>query len=159
MKKGLKWIALTPVFLIGGILTIILTFYIVIPFLFNLPYEVHELFYYRNLKNYHTVDAVVDTMEYNDDTNQLYLDLFIDAGRPFESHWQYTLFPESADTAIQAGILKDVHPGDTVTITVAPSVIGDGYRIPIAAISHDGKNYLTFDVGWENILRDHFFKN
>ena len=157
MKKVFKWLALTPVILIGGILAMILTVYIVIPVLFNLPYEVHELFYYRNLNNYQTVDAVVDTMEY--DGNKLYLELYIDAGRPFEPHWQYILFPASTDTVIQAGFLEEVQPGETVTVTIAPRVIGDGYRIPIAAISQEGKSYLTFDVGWENLLRDHFLKN
>ena len=155
MKKALKWIALTPVFLICGIITI----YILIPVLFNLPYEVQELFYYRKQDNYQTVDAVVDTMEYDDNTSKLYMSLQIDAGRPFESHWEYILYPASADTAIQAGILEEVHPGDTVTITIAPRVFGDGYRIPVAAISHEGKSYLIFEDGWENILRDHFFKN
>ena len=51
--------------------------------------------------------------------------------------------------------MNKLQPGDTVTITVAPRVFGDDYSIPLAAITVGDEEVLPFNIGWDNLKKDH----
>ena len=80
MKKVWKYILLSPVFLICGILTVILCVNL-IAFLWNGLYEIQEGPYYKKLENYVTASVLVDSVSYDEESGILYLRL-IEQERP-----------------------------------------------------------------------------
>lgn len=150
MKKALKWIALTPVFLICGILTILL-----IGVLWNGVFEIQEIPYYKNADHYVTAQVQVDSIEYDEEKEIIYLELtdLLESG--IQRHWYYYLNKENTKIALNNGMLEKIHPKDIITIRVAPRVFGDGYVIPLASVSNDDEALLPFDIGWENLKKDH----
>ena len=150
MKKALKWIALTPVFLICGILTILL-----IGVLWNGVFEIQEIPYYKNVDHYVTAQVQVDSIEYDEEKEIIYLELtdLLESG--IQRHWYYYLNKENTKIALNNGMLEKIHPRDIITIQVAPRVFGDGYVVPLASVSNDNEVLLPFDIGWENLKKDH----
>ena len=150
MKKALKWIALAPVFLICGILTILL-----IGVLWNGVFEIQEIPYYKNVDHYVTAQVRVDSIEFDEEKEIIYLELtdLLESG--IQSHWYYYLNKANTKIALNHGMLEKIHPRDIITIQVAPRVFGDGYVIPLASVSNNDEVLLPFDVGWENLKNDH----
>ena len=154
MKKALKWIALTPVFLICGILAILLII-LLIGVLWNGVFEIQEIPYYKNVDHYVTAQVQVDSIEYDEEKEIIYLELtdLLESG--IQRHWYYYLNKENTKIALNNGMLEKIHPKDIITIRVAPRVFGDGYVIPLASVSNDDEALLPFDIGWENLKKDH----
>ena len=55
------------------------------------------------------------------------------------------------DALEDSGFFDEVPLGSTVTIHASNFIYMDGEQFYIAAISCDGKEYLSFDVGFQNI--------
>ena len=154
MKKVWKYILLSPVFLICGILTVILCVNL-IAFLWNGLYEIQEGPYYKKLENYVTASVLVDSVSYDEESGILYLQLIEQEEIGLESEWNYHFNRANIEIVVENGILNKLQPGDTVTITVAPRVFGDGYSIPLAAITVGDEEVLPFNIGWDNLKKDH----
>ena len=50
------------------------------------------------------------------------------------------------------GIMEKLQMGDEVTFITAPKYFGDGYVMPIVAITVDGETLLEFEEGYNNLL-------
>ena len=154
MKKAFKWIALTPVFLICGILVLALAVYL-IAFLWNGIFEIQETHYYKNVDHYETAEVLVDSIDYDEDREIIYLELTDLLQSGVQRHWHFYLNKANTEIALNNGILEKIQPKDIITIQVAPRVFGDGYVIPLASVSNDDEVFLPFDVGWEKLKNDH----
>ena len=53
---------------------------------------------------------------------------------------------------LRNGILDKLETGDEITFVAAPEYFGDGYVVPIVAITVDGEELLSFDEGYENLM-------
>ena len=62
---------------------------------------------------------------------------------PKKSYWLLT----------ERDFFKTLSVGDTITVTASPFIYMDGEFWYIAAITHDGTEYLSFDEGLRNIKR------
>ena len=49
--------------------------------------------------------------------------------------------------------MQKVQLGTTVSFMTAPRYFGDGYIMPIVEISVDGEELLSFEEGYENLLK------
>ena len=94
-------------------------------------------------------------IEYDEEKEIIYLELtdLLESG--IQSHWYYYLNKANTKIVLSNGMLEKIHPRDIITIQVAPRVFGDGYVVPLASVSNDNEVLLPFDIGWENLKKDH----
>ena len=60
---------------------------------------------------------------------------------------------ESYDLLSERGFFESFSAGDTLTITASPFIYMDGNFFYVAALTHNGTEYLSFDEGLTNIKR------
>ena len=71
-----------------------------------------------------------------------------------ESYWFALSLPdESYDLLSERGFFESFSAGDTLTITASPFIYMDGNFFYVAALTHNGTEYLSFDEGLTNIKR------
>ena len=66
--------------------------------------------------------------------------------------YQFVVKGKSMEFITEKGIKDKIKVGSVVEFTAAPGIFGDGYAIPLVAITVDGDELLTFDEGYENLL-------
>ena len=113
-------------------------------------YEAQERRYYSDTSNFMVDTATVDNIIYNDESQYIYLWLS-DYDRAF-SDPTLGLFGENANVVLRNGILDKLETGDEITFAAAPEYFGDGYVVPIVAITVDAEELLSFDEGYENLM-------
>ena len=104
--------------------------------------------YYEEKENYVTATGVVSYIQLDEDG--LYIG-FSQMDYPFDDD-TFKIVGENLKIVQQNGIQEKLKLGDTVTIVTAPKYFGDGYVMPIVAISIDGEALLNFEQGYENLL-------
>ena len=104
--------------------------------------------YYEEKENYVTATGVVSYIHLDEDG--LYIG-FSQMDYPFDDD-TFKIVGENLKIVQQNGIQEKLKLGDTVTIVTAPKYFGDGYVMPIVAISIDGEALLNFEQGYENLL-------
>ena len=107
--------------------------------------------YYFDKNNYITEDAVVENIIYEED----YL-LFVLSG--INEAYQGSVFiieGESLDVLLERGILEKIETGSEITYTSATRYFGNGYYMPMVALSVDGEELLSFDEGYKNLLKQY----
>lgn len=114
-------------------------------------YRRRERNYYLDRDNYITVTAIVTSLSYYEETRQLCIQVsdksasFTDTG--------FILAGDSLECAMQNGIDSKLHVGDTITFSCAPRYFGDGYFIPIVAITVGEEVLLGFEDGYAYLLQ------
>lgn len=106
--------------------------------------------YYSVRSNYVTVNGVVDYMQDAPELDGLYLgfsELF-----PTMDDSCFKLVGTNREIVLKEDILQKVQLGTKVSFMTAPRYFGDGYVMPIVAISVDGEELLSFEEGYENLL-------
>lgn len=106
--------------------------------------------YYSQKENYVNATGTVSYFSYNDDCTSLYLD-FSELTPAFDD----TCFKIVGNNLLivkSNGIDEKIQLGDQVDFVTAPKYFGDGYVMPIVAITVDGENLLGFDEGLVNLL-------
>lgn len=106
--------------------------------------------YYPVKDNYIEVSGVVLYMEYSDDHTVLYI-AFSDMDRKLDDR-TFEIVGENLRIVEKNGIDDKIKIGDRVTFVTAPKYFGDGYVMPIVAISANGESLLDFDEGFKNFM-------
>ena len=108
-------------------------------------------YYYAEASNYIKVTGIVSHMQYDSELDGLYL--AFSALSPELDDNNFKIVGENLRIAEANGIYEKIGLGDSVTFATAPRYFGDGYVMPIAAIStSDGEELLTFAEGLPNLL-------
>ncbi len=65
---------------------------------------------------------------------------------------EYYFVAESIAILNETGFYDDINENTIITFTVNDYIGWDGWRYPVFAVAIDGKTYLDFDTGKENVL-------
>lgn len=107
--------------------------------------------YYADESNYITAVGTVCHIRYTDDGEELYLGIS-GLGSEF-ADVNFRIIGASLTAAQGRGIDGKLQIGDEVTFISAPSYFGDGYVVPIAALTTHGETLVEFDEGFDSIQR------
>ena len=66
---------------------------------------------------------------------------------------EFVVRGESVDILLERDVFEKIGPGNRITYTSAPEYFGDGYSMPIVSISVNGEVLLSFDEGFENLMK------
>ena len=130
------WFVLSCLIVLSGLLTSCL----------SIRYRI----YYPVKDNYIEVSGVVIHMMYSDDHTVLYI-AFSDMDRKLDDR-TFEIVGENLRIVEKNGIDDKIKIGDRVTFVTAPKYFGDGYVMPIVAISANGESLLDFDEGFKNFM-------
>lgn len=130
------WFVLSCLIVLSGLLTSCL----------SIRYRI----YYPVKDNYIEVSGVVIYMKYNKDHTELHI-AFSDMDRKLDDR-TFKIVGENLRIVEKNGIDDKIKIGDRVTFVTAPKYFGDGYVMPIVAISANGESLLDFDEGFKNFM-------
>lgn len=130
------WFVLSCLIVLSGLLTSCL----------SIRYRI----YYPVKDNYIEVSGVVIYMKYNKDHTELHI-AFSDMDRKLDDR-SFEIVGENLRIVEKNGIDDKIKIGDRVTFITAPKYFGDGYVMPIVAISANGESLLDFDEGFKNFM-------
>ncbi len=130
------WFVLSCLIVLSGLLTSCL----------SIRYRI----YYPVKDNYIEVSGVVIYMKYNNDHTELHI-AFSDMDRKLDDR-SFEIVGENLRIVEKNGIDDKIKIGDRVTFVTAPKYFGDGYVMPIVAISANGESLLDFDEGFKNFM-------
>ncbi len=130
------WFVLSCLIVLSGLLTSCL----------SIRYRI----YYPVKDNYIEVSGVVIYMKYNKDHTELHI-AFSDMDRKLDDR-SFEIVGENLRIVEKNGIDDKIKIGDRVTFVTAPKYFGDGYVMPIVAISANGESLLDFDEGFKNFM-------
>ena len=106
--------------------------------------------YYSNKENYINAVGTVSYIKYNEDSTVLYVG-FSELSPTFDDTC-FKLVSDNLKIAQSNNIDGMLCVGKQITFMTAPKYFGDGYVMPIVAISIDGEVILSFDQGYENLI-------
>ena len=126
---------------------------LIIEVIFSLTgcYQIREKKYYSDKNNYITEEAVVDNIIFDEDNNSIYFWL-----SQIDEAYQDRTFKvegENANILIDNKIFEKIEIGNVFTYTSAPHYFGDGYCMPIVAIYYNDEELLSFEEGYENLMK------
>lgn len=106
--------------------------------------------YYLEKENYVNVHGTITNITYNDDSSVLYLE-FSDLS-PVLDDVCFKIVGENLEIVQKNGIENKVNIGNQISFVTAPRYFGDGYVMPIVAMSANGETLLDFEDGYVNWL-------
>lgn len=113
-------------------------------------YEAQEKVYYSNAAYFITSTGIVEYMSIDEDDE--YIGFALDEIDERYEDVRFAIRDENYDIAIKNSISKKIAVGDEIQFTSAPGYFGDGYIMPIVALSVDGEELLSFEEGYKNLL-------
>ncbi len=116
-------------------------------------YYLREKHYYSNENNFVTVTAEFYYINYDDKAPALYLG-FLDLPEEFSDDC-FKLSGENLKIVEEKGGEDCFAVGDTIEFITAPRYFGDGYVMPIVAISINGESLLDYEQGYENFMNSY----
>lgn len=113
-------------------------------------YQIREKKYYSEKSNFITEEALVENIILDEENQSIYFWL----SHINEAYQDNTFKVEgkNADILLNNNIFEKIEIGDKFTYTSASRYFGDGYCMPIVAISVDGEEVLSFEEGYENFM-------
>jgi len=106
--------------------------------------------YYSQKENYISVTGTISSIKYNEDATALYID-FSELS-PVLDDTCFKIAGENLEIVKANRIDDKLKIGERITFITAPKYFGDGYVMPIVAISISGGNLLDFEEGYKNLL-------
>ena len=106
--------------------------------------------YYRQKENYVEATGTLVHFTYNYERTRIFLG-FSDTQPAFDDY-TFKIVGKSVQYVTDAGIEDKLEIGARVTFIVAPKYFGDGYAMPIVAISVGDKLLLDFDTGYTHLM-------
>lgn len=106
--------------------------------------------YYSQKENYISVTGTVSSIKYNEDKTALYID-FSELS-PILDDTCFKVIGKNLELVKANKIDDKLKIGDRIVFITAPGYFGDGYVMPIIAISISGDNLLGFEEGYKNLL-------
>ena len=113
-------------------------------------YSSQKIEYYSQKENYINVTGTVSHIKYNEDTTALYIGL--SEMSPVLDDTCFKIVGRSLEIVKANKIDDKLKIGKTITIITAPKYFGDGYVMPIVAISINGEDLLDFEEGYNSLL-------
>ena len=134
--------------IITNIIAIVLAIGICIFIWLTEPGKMQE--YYEDKANYVTATGRVTHLASSDDGKTFYLG-FSEELTPEFDDTTFKIVGKNVDIAKKNKIWKYVKEGETVEFVTAPKYWGDGYCMPIVALSVNGEEILGFEDGYDNL--------
>ncbi len=106
--------------------------------------------YYSEVNNYIKATGTVTYMEYNENGDSVYF-TFENLTPKFDDNC-FKIVGDNLTIVRKNDIDQKISIGDQIEFVTAPKYFGDGYVMPIVAISVNEDELLTFDEGYENWL-------
>lgn len=106
--------------------------------------------YYSIKDNYVTVVGTLKFINYSDTNDVLYL-AFSNISSPFSDDC-FKIVGDNLIIVQNNGFDEKIEIGDTIEFVSAPKYFGDGYVMPIVALSANGEDFLIFDEGYCNLM-------
>ena len=106
--------------------------------------------YYSQKENYISVTGTVSSIKYNEESTALYID-FSELS-PTLDDTCFKIVGKNLETVKSNRIDDKIKIGEQLTFITAPMYFGDGYVMPIVAVSINGEVLLDFEEGYENLL-------
>ena len=106
--------------------------------------------YYSQKENYISVTGTVSSIKYNEEATALYID-FSELS-PVLDDTCFKIVGENLEIVKANRIDDKLKIGEQITFVTAPKYFGDGYVMPIVAISISGENMLDFEEGYKNLI-------
>ena len=106
--------------------------------------------YYSQKENYISVTGTISSIKYNEEATALYID-FSELS-PVLDDTCFKIVGENLEIVKAKEIDDKLKIGEQITFITAPQYFGDGYVMPIVAISISGENMLDFEEGYKNLL-------
>ena len=122
-------------------------------FIISSIYNYQEKTYYLDKDNYITEDAIVDNLIYDKEGNCLVFWLS-EIDEAYESS-DFIIKGRNLSVVLEKGVVEKIDVGSKITYTSAPGYFGNGYFMPIVAISVAGEELLSFDEGYENLIKSY----
>ena len=107
--------------------------------------------YYSQKDNFINATGKVTHISYNDEKSALYFG-FSDLKPQFDDN-SFKIVGENLKIVQQNGIDEKIEIGDQVNFITAAKYFGDGYVMPIVGISINGEELLSFEEGFDNLLK------
>ena len=114
-------------------------------------YQYREKQYYSDQNNFIKDTAIVENIFLDEDSNTIYFWLD-DVAEVFQGN-TFIIKGTNVDEVIENNIFNMVQKGDLIDFISAPEYFGDGYCMPIVAISVDGQEILCFENGYKNLMK------
>lgn len=109
---------------------------------------IKEKEYYKDKSNYIKATGTIDFINVVEDDAEMYLG-FCDLNPKFDDTC-FKIVGKNFEIVKNNGIVSKIEIGDEVEFITAPKYFGDGYIMPIVAISINGESLLDFEDGYEN---------
>ena len=107
--------------------------------------------YYSEKENYISITGTITEIKYNEDSTALYIS-FSDLSSVLDDV-SFKIVGDNLQIVQNNGIDSKLRTGDKINFITAPKYFGDGYVMPIVAISVNGENLLDFEEGYANLLK------
>ena len=107
--------------------------------------------YYSQKENYISATGIVKDISYNEDMSALYFG-FSDLTPKFDDI-AFKIVGDNLPIVQENGIDEKIKIGDQVDFITAPKYFGDGYVMPIVAISVNEEVLLNFQDGYDNFMK------
>lgn len=104
--------------------------------------------YYADTGHFITVTGEIYHVGYDEEDNMLYLGM-INCSERF-SDYSFRIVSENVEVIRQNGGMELIEEGQTITFVTAPGYFGDGYHMPIVALSVGEVVLLEFEEGYTN---------
>jgi len=109
-----------------------------------------EKAYYKERDNYITVTGIVADVHYNEDLEAFYFNFYELTPKLDDRYLK--IVGDNVRIAEENGMMDRIGEGSVVEFVTAPRYFGDGYVMPIVALSCDGVCFLEFEEGYLNLL-------
>ncbi|MDE6014773.1 MAG: hypothetical protein K2H41_03575 [Acetatifactor sp.] len=114
-------------------------------------YSAKEKEYYVQKDNYVNASGTIRHIAYNDDGSALYLG-FSELSPTFDDN-SFKIVGDNLAIVQKNNIDEKIKMGDKIEFITAPRYFGDGYVMPIVAVSVNGEELLEFEEGYANLLK------
>lgn len=141
---------------ISAVCTFILFCIAILFFLYHFvtaTWNYQEKTYYSDKDNFITEEAIVDSISYSEEYGNIWF-VLSEIDEAYEDN-QFVVRGENAIVLLERELFNKVNTGSKITYTSAPKYLGDGYSMPIVAITVDGEELLGFDEGYENLMESY----
>lgn len=116
-------------------------------------YQQREYKYYSDESNFITVTAEIFFLNYDEDNAVLYLG-FLNLPEVFSDNC-FKITGDNWKVIEQRGGKDCFAIGDEITFITAPRYFGNGYVMPIVAVSIKGEVLLEYEQGYENFMSEY----
>ena len=107
--------------------------------------------YYKEKDNFVTATGTIIHIAYSKDNTELYLG-FSDLTPTFDDI-NFKIVGDNLSIVQKNNIDEKIKIGDKIEFITAPRYFGDGYVMPMVAVSVNGEELLEFEEGYANFLK------